>query len=211
MAPLWVEFEGSAALTARLREAVERQGLALAPSKELAKSTLVVAGEVELRGGPIYHRGARAKLRDGGKVEASDAGLNGAAAWKLGVDTLAAVAIPSAWSVTDLVTGLLHAAGVGSWFNRALVGDPRGVCLGQGCKTWNHVRQTVVLKGHLRSGDTPAVIVGSAAAAFSETVDPDHLVAMATLALLQAMGDAEASAFFERHGRTAQALAEASR
>jgi hypothetical protein len=204
MSPIWVEFEGSAALTARLRETVERQGLSLAAARTAAKSTLVVGGEIELRGGPVYHRGAKMKLRDG----KPEAGISSAEAWKLGVDTLGAVVFPSAWSVSDLVAGLAHAVGVGGWFNRAISGDPRGFCLGQACKTWNHVRQTVVLKGALKAGDSPEVIVGSAAAAFSETVDPDHLVAMATLALLQALGDTEALAFFERHGRSARPVAE---
>jgi hypothetical protein len=207
MSPIWVEFEGSSALTARLRESVERQGLTLAEQKAQARSSLVVRGDIDLRGGPVFHRGARMKLRDGATPSG---GVSGAEAWKLAVDAVGALAFPSAWSVSDLLTGLGHASGFGGWFNRALTGDPRGVCFGEACKTWNQVRQVVVLKGALAVPGSPEVVVGSAAAAQSETVDPDHLVAMASLALLQALGDAEALAFFERHGRSARSLTEAS-
>lgn len=206
MSPIWVEFQGSAALTSRLREAVERQGLTLAADKAQARSTLIVRGDIDLKGGPVFHRGARMALRDGA-TQAS--GVSGAEAWKLGVDAVGAIAFPSAWSVSDLLTGLAHASGFGGWFNKALTGDPRGLCFGEACKTWNQVRQVVVLKGTLAVPGASEVVVGSAAAAQSETVDPDHLVAMASLALLQALGDVPALEFFEKHGRSARSLAEA--
>ncbi len=207
MSPIWVEFQGSAALTARLREAVERQGLTLAADKAQARSTLIVRGDIDLKGGPVFHRGARMALRDGATPAN---GVSGAEAWKLGVDAVGALAFPSAWSVSDLLTGLAHASGFGGWFNRTLTGDARGLCFGEACKTWNQVRQVVVIKGTLVVPEAPDVTLGAAAAAQNEIVDPDHLVAMASLALLQALGDAPALEFFERHGRSARSLAEAS-
>jgi len=207
MGPVWVEFEGSSSLTARLREAFERQQIVLAATKTEARSLLIVAGEIELRGGPVHHRGTRLKLKDG--ATASTAGVSGAQAWQLGVNALGAVAFPSAWSVADLLAGLGHAAGVGGWFNKAVSGDPRGFCFGKACEAWNSVRQTVTLKGKLASSGAPDVFVGAVATAHSESVDPDHLVAMASLAMLQSLGDQEALGFFERHGRSARPVAQA--
>jgi hypothetical protein len=208
MGPVWVEFEGSSSLTERLREAVGRQHIELAATKTEARSLLIVAGDIELRGGPVHHRGTRLKLKDG-DASASTAGVSGAQAWQLGVNALGAVAFPSAWSVADLLASLGHAAGVGGWFNKAVSGDPRGICFGKSCETWNLVRQTVTLKGKLVAPGTSDVFVGAVAAAQSEVVDPDHLVAMASLAMLQSLGDQEALSFFERHGRSARPVAQA--
>ena len=51
------------------------------------------------------------------------------------------------------------------------------------------MRQTVTLKGKLVAPGAVDVFVGAVATAHSEIVDPDHLVAMASLAMLQSLGD----------------------
>ena len=79
-------------------------------------------------------------------------------------------------AVGGMANALGDATGLHGWFNTAVAGDPRGICLSR-CEDWNKVNQTVYLWVTLDSqaaGQKEARILSKA---FSETVAPDQVIA----------------------------------
>jgi hypothetical protein len=62
-----------------------------------------------------------------------------------------------------------------AWFNTAVAGDPRGICLSR-CEDWNKVNQTVylwVMLDSKKSGQKEVCVLSTAC---SETVAPDQVI-----------------------------------
>lgn len=119
--PIYAEFQGSPALTQRLREALQARGFELAPDAGSSKSVLQFRGDVVLMGGPKFHKGVKAPIGDAtekalklakesGQVTTADVvqttagvALN-AAALNASLNNLKPVAWPSAASPTHWAT-----------------------------------------------------------------------------------------------------------
>jgi hypothetical protein len=68
--PIYAEFQGSPALTQRLREALQAQGFELAPEAGSSKARLQFRGDIVLMGGPKFHKGVKAPVGDGPIISA---------------------------------------------------------------------------------------------------------------------------------------------
>ena len=62
------------------------------------------------------------------------------------------------------------------WFNTAVAGDPRGICLSK-CEDWNKVNQTVYLSVTLDSKAAGKTEVRILSKTFNEAVAPDQMIA----------------------------------
>ena len=60
--PIYAEFQGSPALTQRLREALQARGFELAPDAGSSKAVLQFRGDIVLIGGPKFHKGVKAPI-----------------------------------------------------------------------------------------------------------------------------------------------------
>lgn len=62
--PIFAEFQGSPALTQRLREALQARGLELVPDAGSSKAALHFRGDIALTGGPKFYKGVKAPIGD---------------------------------------------------------------------------------------------------------------------------------------------------
>jgi hypothetical protein len=60
--PIYAEFQGSPALTQRLREALQARGFELATDASSSRATLQFRGEIVLMGGPKFYKGVKASI-----------------------------------------------------------------------------------------------------------------------------------------------------
>ena len=74
-----------------------------------------------------------------------------------------------------MANALGDAEGTRAWFNIAVAGDPRGICLSR-CDDWNKVSQIVYLWVTLDSKGAAQKEVRISSKAFSETVAPDQMI-----------------------------------
>ena len=185
--PIYADFQGSPALTLRLREALQARGFELAQDASSSRATLQFRGDIVLMGGPKFHKGVKAPIgeatekalklvKESGQVTTADV-----------VQTTAGVALNAAafnaslnnftrgLAISGLANALGDATGMRSWFNTAVAGDPRGICLSR-CEDWNKVNQTVYLWVTLDSKTSGQKEVRILSKAFSETVAPDQVV-----------------------------------
>jgi len=79
-------------------------------------------------------------------------------------------------AISGMANALGEATGLSGWFNTAVAGDPRGICLSR-CEDWNKVNQTVYLWVTVDSKATAQKDVRIMSKAFSETVAPDQVIA----------------------------------
>lgn len=60
--PIFAEFQGSPALTQRLREALQARGFELAPDAGSSKAALQFRGDIALMGGPKFNKGVKVPI-----------------------------------------------------------------------------------------------------------------------------------------------------
>lgn len=186
--PIYAEFQGSPTLTQRLREALQAQGFELAPDAGASKATLQFRGDIVLMGGPKFHKGVKAPVGEATEKALKVAKESGQVTTADVVQTTAGVALNTAalnaslnnftrgLAISGLANALGDATGMRAWFNTAVAGDPRGICLSR-CEDWNKVDQTVYLWVTLDSKAAGRKEARILAKAFSETVAPDQVIA----------------------------------
>ena len=79
-------------------------------------------------------------------------------------------------AISGMANVLGDATGPSGWFNTAVAGDPRGICLSR-CEDWNKVNQTVYLWVTMDSRAAGQNEVRVLSKAMSETVAPDQVIA----------------------------------
>jgi hypothetical protein len=77
-------------------------------------------------------------------------------------------------AIGGMANTLGDVSGMKGWFNNAVAGDPRGICLSR-CDEWNKVNQSVYVSVRLEAGGAKEE-VRVVAKAFSETVAPDQVI-----------------------------------
>jgi hypothetical protein len=160
--PLFAEFERSPTLTTRLVAALSASGFEVTSDKAAAKATLIIRGDMALLGGPVFYKGVKVAIGDA--TERALAAASGEVNRAEVVQTAAAVALNNAalesaitpfWrgmAISGLASTLGEASGMKAGFNRALTGDPRGICLSR-CEDWNKVNQSAYVWVAFQSGD----------------------------------------------------------
>jgi hypothetical protein len=188
--PIHAEFQGSPALTLRLREALQARGFELAPDAGSSKATLQFRGDMVLMGGPKFHKGVKAPIGETTEKALRLAKESGQVTTADVVQTTAGIALNAAalnvslnnftrgLAISGIANALGDATGMRAWFNTAVAGDPRGICLSR-CADWNKVDQTVYLWVTLDSKASGRKEVRILSKAFSETVAPDQVIAYA--------------------------------
>ncbi len=184
--PLYAEFEGGPSLTQRLRESLQERGFELAPDAKSAKATLKFRGDIVLMGGPKFYKGVKAPIGETTERALKLAKENGQVTAADVVQTTAGVALNAAaysaslnnftrgLAIGGIANALGDATGARGWFNTAVAGDPRGICLSR-CDDWNKVNQTVYLWISLQATDNREEI-RVLTKAFSEIVAPDQVL-----------------------------------
>lgn len=185
--PIYAEFDGSPALSDRLRASLKDLGMTLAQDKASAKASLLFKGDLVLLGGPKFYKGAKVSVGNATEKALKDANgqtrtadvVGGAAGLALNGAAFAGAMnnFTRGLAISGMVNALGDAGGMRSWFNTAVAGDPRGVCLSR-CNEWNKVKQTVYLSATLEwdgKKDEVRILTN----AFSETVAPDQVVTFA--------------------------------
>ena len=185
--PIYAEFQGSPALTQRLREALQARGFELATNASSSRATLQFRGEIVLMGGPKFYKGVTASIGEATEKALKLAKESGQVTTADVVQTTAGVALNAAalnaslnnftrgLAISGLANALGDATGMRAWFNTAVAGDPRGICLSR-CEDWNKVNQTVYLWVTLDSKTSGQKEVRILSKAFSETVAPDQVI-----------------------------------
>ena len=186
--PIFAEFQGSPVPTQRLRQALQSQGFELAPDARSSKAALQFRGDIVLMGGPTFHKGVKAPIGEATEKALTLAKENSQVTAADVVQTTAGVALNAAalnaslnnftrgLAIGGIANALGDATGVRSWFNTAIAGDPRGICLSR-CEDWNKVTQAVYLWVTLDSNAAGQKEVRIMSKAFSETVAPDQVIA----------------------------------
>ena len=186
--PIYAEFQGSPALTQRMREALQARGFEMAPDASSSKAALQFRGDIVLMGGPKFHKGVKAPVgevtekalklaKESGQVTTADVAQTTAG---VALNTAALNASLSNFTrglaISGLANALGDATGLRAWFNTAVAGDPRGICLSR-CEDWNKVNQAVYLWVTLDSKASGQKEVRILSKAFSEAVAPDQVIA----------------------------------
>ena len=186
--PIYAEFQGSPTLTQRLRESLQARGFELALDAGSSKATLQFRGDMVLMGGPKFHTGVKAPIGETTEKALKLAKESGQVTTADVVQTTAGVALNTAalnaslnnftrgLAISGLANALGDATGMRAWFNTAVAGDPRGICLSR-CEDWNKVNQTVYLWVTLDSKTSGQKEVRVLSKAFSETIAPDQVIA----------------------------------
>lgn len=193
--PLYVEFERSEVLSQALAAAMQAKGFDISKDRAGAKATLVIRGDLVMLGGPNFYKGVKVPVG-----EATEKSLNAATD---GRSTSPAEAAQAAVSMV-LESGVVRSAvspfwrglalgrmaevlgdatGVRGAFNKALTGDPRGICLSR-CEDWNKVKQTAYAFVSF-TGPDGRQDIRVMATAVSETLAPEEVV---DVALAHAIG-----------------------
>ncbi len=196
--PIYVEFERSEVLSQALAAAMQAKGFDISKDRAGAKATLVIRGDLVMQGGPVFFKGVKVPVG-----EATEKSLNAAAD---GRSTSPAEAAQAAVSLA-LESGVVKSAvspfwrglalgrmaevlgdatGVRGAFNKALTGDPRGICLSR-CEDWNKVKQTVYAFVSF-AGPDGRQDIRVMATTISEALAPEEIIDMA---LTRAVGAIE--------------------
>ena len=154
--PIYAEVDRSSTLSLRLVEALAAKGFTITQDKAEAKAVLTFRGDIALLGGPTFTKGVKVAIGDAVEKSLLDAKDKGNLTQSDVVQTVAAVAINKAgfagaitpfWQglyLSNMASALGEVTGIKAGFNKALTGDPRGICLSR-CEDWNKVNQTVYL------------------------------------------------------------------
>lgn len=183
--PLFVSFNGSAAMTDHLRNAFENQGFRIASDKAGARYSLVVDGHFTSKGkinipptelGPIFDRAdAALDKRDyarGTFVEGmTTPAFMGRSADVFGGGYAGIIGFTLFGAISD-------ATGISGRFNQMVVGDPRGLCISD-CEDREFNRQHARVEALLFEGETQLARFGRAAEAYQPNFIPQNLIHMA--------------------------------
>lgn len=184
--PIYAEVDRSSTLSLRLVEALTAKGFATTHDKADAKAVLSFRGDIALLGGPAFTKGIKVAIGDAVEKSLLDAKDKGGLNRSDVVQSFAAVAINKAgWSraitpfwqglyLSNMASVLGDATGAKAGFNKALTGDPRGICLSR-CGDWNKVNQTVYLWISLQDA-TDRQEIRVMTKLFSETVAPEAML-----------------------------------
>lgn len=195
--PIYVEFERSPTLSVRLAEALAARGFVVVPERSMAAATLVISGDIALFGGPDFAKGVKAPIGEVAEKSVQLAQRNGDVSradvvqGTLGVAINAAglnVAVTPFWRgmyLGNMVSILAESSGIKGAFNRAVVGDPRGICLSR-CADWNKVNQTAYVWIAFQAGGTKREI-RVLTKAFSESIVPEQVVDRALIDAIAAI------------------------
>ena len=189
--PIYAEVDRSSTLSLRLVEALAATGFTITHDKADAKAVLIFRGDIALLGGPTFTKGIKVAIGDAVEKSLLDANEKGNLTQSDVVQTVAAVAINKAgfsaaitpfWQglfLSNMASALGEVTGIKAGFNKAMTGDPRGICLSR-CGDWNKVNQTVYLSISLKDAAARQEI-RVMTRLFSETVVPqavlDHALA----------------------------------
>jgi len=188
--PIYADFQGSPALTQRLREALQARGFELAQDASSSKATVQFRGDIALLGGPKFYKGVKASIGEATEKALKLAKESGQVTTAEVVQTTAGVALNAAalnvslnnfsrgLAISGIANALGDATGMRAWFNTAVAGDPRGICLSR-CEDWNKIDQTVYLWVTLDSKAAGRKEIRILSKAFSETVAPDQVIVFA--------------------------------
>jgi hypothetical protein len=186
--PIFAEFEGSAALTQRLRESLQARGFDLAADATSSKSTLKFRGDITLVGGPKFHKGVKAPIGEATEKALKLAKEKGQVTPANFVQASAGLGLNVAMlqpglhnftrglGISGIAEAIGDATGLRDRLNTTLVGDPRGICLSR-CDDWNKVNQTVYLFVAMQSQAAGQKEVRIMSRAFSEVIAPDQVIA----------------------------------
>lgn len=196
-----VLFVGSPILTTRMERDLAQNGFTVTNGQDAA-ATVTVDGSLRLSGGPKFTRPAIMPL---GQVLESelDAVINRTVeertitrgeAFQLVTDAAlvkVALDMPMGNFMTGLQLGRLgdslgKVTGLKAMFNKAVSGDPRGVCFSN-CDKWNEVEQTVTLTVEYAPTGAAAQKVRVLAKAQSETLAPDQVISAALQKAVEAI------------------------
>lgn len=196
-----VLFVGSPILTTRMERDLAQNGFAVTTGQDAA-ATVTIDGNLRLSGGPKFTKPAIMPL---GKVleteldtvinrTVEERTITRAEAFALVTD-VALVKVALDMPMGNFMTGLQLAhlgdslgkiTGVSAFFNKAVSGDPRGICFSN-CDKWNEVDQTVTLTiEYAPAGATPQT-VRVLARAQSETLAPDQVISAALQKAVEAI------------------------
>ena len=184
--PLYVEFERSELLSQALAAALQAKGFEITKDRAGAKATLVIRGDLVMQGGPLFYKGVKVSMGEATekslKAAADGRSTSPAEAAQAAVSlALESGAVRSAVSpfwrglaLGRMAEVLGDATGVRGAFNKALTGDPRGICLSR-CEDWNKVKQTayafVSFTGSDGRQDIRVMVTAT-----SETLAPEEVV-----------------------------------
>ena len=189
--PIYAEVDRSSTLSLRLVEALAAKGFTITQDKTDAKAVLTFRGDIALLGGPNFSKGVKIAIGDAVEKSLLDSKDKGNLNQSDVVQTVAAVVVNKEgltraftpfWQglyLSNMASALGEATGIKAGFNKALTGDPRGICLSR-CGDWNKVNQTVYLSISLQDAVARQEI-RVMTKLFSETVAPqavlDHALA----------------------------------
>lgn len=194
--PVYVEFAKSPVLTDRLGEMLKAGGLEVTSDKAVAKTTVLISGDLVMVGGPVYYKGVKLPIGDAAEralAAARDGDGTQVAAVVGGVSSLALNAAGYSQAISPglralhlsrMADVLGEASGIKGWFNTKVAGDPRGICVSR-CEEWKKVKQaayvtmTVTTQGVAHTIRVQALIQ-------AEVIAPDEVITAALeKALLQ--------------------------
>lgn len=184
--PLYVEFDRSEALSQGLAAGLQARGFEITKERAAAKATLVIRGDLVMQGGPLFYKGVKVPMGDATerslKAAADGRSTSPAEAAQAAVSlALESGALRSAVSpfwrgltLGRMAEVLGDATGVRGAFNKALTGDPRGICLSR-CEDWNKVKQTAYAFVSFTGPDSRQDIRVMATVT-SETLAPEEVI-----------------------------------
>lgn len=199
--PLYVEFDRSAALSQALAAALQARGFAITKERGEAKATLTIRGDLVMQGGPVFYKGVKVpmgeatekSLQASADSRSTTPGEAAQAAVSLALESGAArSAVSPFWrglALGRMADVLGEATGVRGAFNKALTGDPRGICLSR-CEDWNKVKQTAYAFVTLVAPEGRQEI-RVLASVTSETLAPEEVIDEALLRAVGALSIAE--------------------
>jgi len=184
--PLYVEFDRSPTLTKALAGALRAKGLGITADRGTAKATLSIRGDLVLLGGPVFHKGVKVAMGEATEKALVAAVENRTMTSGEATQTVTTVALEGAaykFAVSPFWGGLAlsrmgevlgDATGMRGAFNKALTGDPRGICLSR-CDEWNRVKQSAYAFVTF-SGPDGKQEIRVLATAVSDTLAPEEVV-----------------------------------
>jgi hypothetical protein len=192
--PIHATFERSPSLTTWLREALTRQGYAVAERPEDAKAVLRMSGELTLTGGPVFSRvGPKIDVATMAEQAASavptttPSGVPPNAVMSIGIYAAGFARTGSSLLGAAMSGEIIRATGFSDWLNQKTFRDPRGVCM-MGCDNWFKTRQNVYVDARLQRGGADAGTLRTRSGVFEETLAPEVVVAAGLANALKELG-----------------------
>lgn len=176
--PIYLTFEYSPTVTAQLKKELIDAGYNIVDDEDQAAFT------VRMMGAYVFQR-TRAKemfadmgkvLESGDKALPTESDVSREPGIRLQPEAIGPMPF-KVWLAQGILRDVLLAAGVNSWFNKLLVGDERGLCVGtqEMCKDWKKFAQETRLQTIISPKTGGEKIVRSFARAKDEQLLPAEL------------------------------------